>query len=623
MSGNNTQQKAPYAWYAAFAVAVVALAAALCFAAWQQLPGAGQAAGFQTQKISVTAQVDTDASLEVRDVRTVAFEEGTRVASWCFGTLDENCELHVNELSLTQIDGHGKAEASRQLEEQPLNTQWLQGGAPEEPCYALDAETETLYVFAGATDASGEEAFRISVEYTVENGAQAYDDTAELLWQFVAPGAAQCENVSVKVSLPVAKGAQAEAGANVFAWCHGPAGCTVKAADDGTVRCKTAQLQPGQQLEARICFPKEWLTHISATAESFHHGVSRLSTVIGEESVWHDEESAAAENLMKTELVWAALGLAAIAAALAVYAAVGRRRKPELTDRYLASTPAANLSAAVASRLWSWDRPSGWDFAAQVMDLLAEGLVRPDPQQPGRLGLSDPEAGDNLLANPAGEGGQGGESASGQGGACAQAALQALRLCASDAEVRLEDLPGILREAGPSQEAFNRWKQALDEEVRSQAFFEEAGVKWQKRLWVAAALFAVVALAACAATASVVPAACAVPAVLVLALVGNYLPRRTPDGNNVVARCKALRNWLRDQPTAEAPLESPSDWPRIAAYAPAFRLCDGAFAQRLAEEDGPFHTMPAAQKNLLAWLSAEGRTSVEELSALLLQMRVK
>ncbi|MCD8316726.1 MAG: DUF2207 domain-containing protein, partial [Eggerthellaceae bacterium] len=46
----------------------------------------------------------------------------------------------------------------------------------------------------------------------------------------------------------------------------------------------------------------------------------------------------------------------------------------------------------------------------------------------------------------------------------------------------------------------------------------------------------------------------AITAVTMLVL-ANYLPRRTQAGINLIARCKALRNWLRDLPSLDEPLD--------------------------------------------------------------------
>ena len=65
--------------------------------------------------------------------------------------------------------------------------------------------------------------------------------------------------------------------------------------------------------------------------------------------------------------------------------------------------------------------------------------------------------------------------------------------------------------------------------------------------------------------------------VICLVLLGNYLPRRSVEGNEICARCKALRNWLRDLATLDEPL--PADgvrWDELLTYAYLFGVSDEA-----------------------------------------------
>ena len=56
-------------------------------------------------------------------------------------------------------------------------------------------------------------------------------------------------------------------------------------------------------------------------------------------------------------------------------------------------------------------------------------------------------------------------------------------------------------------------------------------------------------------------------------MIGNYLPRRSVEGNNLVAKCKALRNWLRDFSSLdERPPTDVKVWGEFMVYAYVFGI---------------------------------------------------
>ena len=83
------------------------------------------------------------------------------------------------------------------------------------------------------------------------------------------------------------------------------------------------------------------------------------------------------------------------------------------------------------------------------------------------------------------------------------------------------------------------------------------------------------------------------PVAIALGIIANYMPRRSVRGNNLIARCKALRNWLRDFSSLdERPPTDVKVWGEFMVYAYLFGVADQAIKQlqttmpQLFEYDG-------------------------------------
>ena len=74
-------------------------------------------------------------------------------------------------------------------------------------------------------------------------------------------------------------------------------------------------------------------------------------------------------------------------------------------------------------------------------------------------------------------------------------------------------------------------------------------------------------------------------------LVANYLPRRTERGNNLIARCKGLRNWMRDLEKLDEPVSlSPSQWGELLPFAYEFGVADEAVSFHGAPQPAVWQT---------------------------------
>ena len=121
------------------------------------------------------------------------------------------------------------------------------------------------------------------------------------------------------------------------------------------------------------------------------------------------------------------------------------------------------------------------------------------------------------------------------------------------------------------------WQKLLSDRFEEQAFIERMSRTWQVRALILAGIAAVVALASWAASGSYAPLAFGALAVIGLILLGNYMPRRSVEGNELCAKCKALRNWLRDLEALDEPLASDAGtWGELMVYAYLFGVSDEA-----------------------------------------------
>ena len=98
------------------------------------------------------------------------------------------------------------------------------------------------------------------------------------------------------------------------------------------------------------------------------------------------------------------------------------------------------------------------------------------------------------------------------------------------------------------------WQTLLSEKTKARAFFEKKGAQWKIRLFVLAGVVVLAAVAAWTISGSTVPFVFALASGAGLLFLGARCERRTSEGNEICAKCKALRNWLCDLPESGATL---------------------------------------------------------------------
>lgn len=611
--------RSAFAARAAFALlAVLALALALVAIAFA--PQQALAKSYEMPKVSISAEAQTDGSLHVVETRLFEFNGDFTAVWWTFNGLPSNAELVINGVRLDSAAGNGEAGGSddagelgdssgvfgeiagffgasdseaasdgadadpgTDLQSVPFRESWRDAGGPGTNAYSFDSAQNTVYVFFNASD----ETIAVTLDYTVVNGVQAYEDVAEVYWKYVGDQWEEAsDDVTMTLTLPVAPGASVTPGSNVRAWGHGPLDGVVTVGRDGTITYTVPKVEAGQYAEARVLFPVSWLTDLSGQASKLHQDTMRLDTVLSEEAAWADQANRQRVFSLALVIVCGVLCALSLVWALVLYLKYGKEHRPDFTDQYWRSVPDRSLHPAVIARLWRWGREDPDDFVTTLIHLAQIGVIRI-----GRGRRVDDRAARFAQSGKAVPGGQG------MAGAAEDYLITRLPTMAGDSldpvdRAALDFLFGKMAGGQPSlwfgdlvgygekhSEEFvagmEAWQGVLSAETDKHDFFEQKSSRLQVCMIAVAVVLLVVGALLSLWQDNFIPLVFVVPTSVVLAVLANYMPRRSVYGNNVVARCKALRNWLRDCSSLGERL--PSDvqtWGELMVYAYVFGIAD-------------------------------------------------
>ena len=327
----------------------------------------------------------------------------------------------------------------------------------------------------------------------------------------------------------------------------------------------------------RVCIPSKWLTNVSLSTQRLHAGEQRLDTVLKEEKAWADTANSKRMMSLAFSAACVAVCVAVLVWAIVMFFRHGKEHKPDFTEQYWRDVPRRGVHPAVIGRLWRWNRESTDDLTATIMHLAQTGAVRIDsgsymvPKKHGGTktvndfyitklvevdAVSDPidKATFNLLFD---------RVASGQNSLW----FGSIKKYGEDHSEQLVN-------------AVKNWQGVLTAETDKHGFFEEKGNNLRGWTWTIAVALFVIAMVIWFMSDNMMPMMCAVPTAAALAFIGNNMTRRSIDGNNLVAYCKALRNWLRDFSSLEE--RPPTDvkvWGEFMVYAYLFGVAKQAIEQ--------------------------------------------
>lgn len=546
------------------------------------------AKSYTMPKVDIVAEVTSDGSLNVTEQRTFDFTGSFSAVWWAFEGLPENAQLKLNGASLTSVDAQGNPQGEpRILPETGFALSWREAGGPSEDAVSLDYAQDTIYVFFQAAD----ERLLVSLEYTVENGAQLYKDTGELYWQYVtAQWAEDSSNVSMNLTLPVPEGDSVIAGETVRAWGHGPLDGSVVFNDNGTITYKVPRVNSGQYAEARVIFPVSWLKDVSEEDSALTRTQPRFEKVLREEEAWADQANRERIGALVLIIGSALIAIGLLLWAIRMYTKHGKEYTPTFTEQYWRDVPSEQDHPAVIGRLWRWDRESPDDLTATLMHLSHIGAVQINKgsyEKPGAFGaklIDDyyftkvPAVADSLT-DP-----------------IDIAAMDLLFKEIAKGEDALWF--GSIEKFGKDKpEKFIKmmevWQGKVSSETNKRDFFELKGRRLQTRMIIVAGVFLAAAIAAWVMLENFFPLIFAVPSSIVLFIIAGYMPRRSREGNDLDAKCKALKNWLKDfSALDERPPTDVKVWGEFMVYAHLFGVAKQVMKDlqitvpELFEEDG-------------------------------------
>ena len=350
-------------------------------------------------------------------------------------------------------------------------------------------------------------------------------------------------------------------------------------------------MNAGQYAEARVVFPVTWLTNLSPDAAKLHADEMRLDKVLADEEDWADQANRNRMQSLAFVIGCGVLCVLLIAWALWSYFRYGKEHAPSFTDEYWRDVPDPRVHPAVIGRLWRWDRESQDDFTATLMHLSHSGAIRIDRgtyQDQKSFGRTEAVEDYYLTRVPA----------------VADAVenpidRQALDLLFGTIAAGGDSLWfGTIEQYGKDHpeeflDAMKSWQGIVSAETNRWDFFEVKGKRYQGYLVTLAILVGVAGLGIGLVMDNFIPLIFMLPTAIALGVIGNYMPRRSVEGNNLVAKCKALRNWLRDFSSLdERPPTDVKVWGEFMVYAYLFGVADQAIKQlqttmpQLFEYDG-------------------------------------
>lgn len=555
-------------------VQVVLCVAALLAAAWLAValsPRTAYADYYEMPQVNITAQAQTNGSLHVVEQRTFDFTGDFSAVWWELTGFPSDSEITINSMRMASVDANGAVVGEwTPMPSVPFVLDWREAGGPGTTAYSFDLPKHTVYAFFNLEDTRA----TIELDYTVTNAVQAFKDVGEVYWKYIGEGWEESSNnVTMTLELPVPQGTEVVAGENVRAWGHGPLDGSVTVNADGSVIYKVPSVNSGQFAEARVVFPVSWLTNLPVTETlTANKSITRLDTVLEEEQSWADQANRDRTFSLVFVIACIVICLLALAWALRAYFKYGKELTPDFTGEYWRDAPQQGVHPAVIGRLWRWDRESQDDFTATLMHLSHVGAVRIDRgsyEKPGLL--RDKTVDDYYLTRIP-------EVADTLTDPIDQKALQVLfdKIAGGQDSLWFGSIQQYGEEHAQSfVDAMESWQGLVSAETNRYDFFEVKAKKYQGYLIVAAVLVGMLGLGALIIAGNFIPLIFAVPTVIALAVMANYMPRRTVAGNNLVARCKALRNWLRDfSALDERPPTDVKVWGEFMVYAYLFGIAE-------------------------------------------------
>lgn len=270
---------------------------------------------YDTQTLSMIANVETDGTLRITDQRLITIKPGcqniqipiakttdksfvqvTTVRVIDSGDLDEGGDAHISTLSRNTLN-------AQELEQIRFNPQEK---VSADMTYFVDRESSSVFVSAGDTLLANKN-YTLSLSYTIQDSVYVYDDVAEIYWDWIPNWTnSKIEEATILMQVPTSPNLLPEVGENVWAWDHGSNG-EIDYAGEGAFRVATRNLSNGQGSRIHLLFTKYWMSNIARSSEMAESG-ARRDLALSEETKWGDGDNAKIKNAYVLNLSLSIIG---------------------------------------------------------------------------------------------------------------------------------------------------------------------------------------------------------------------------------------------------------------------------------------------------------------------------
>lgn len=317
--------------------------------------------------VRIEASVQGNGSLRVVETRAFRFDDDGNGVYWTI-------PLASNEqgaASSVAIDGvmvdDGEARVFTQVPSAELGNDGV---------YTVEQARGTCRLMVYAPHAE-DDVQLVSVGYTITGAVMAWEDTAELYWQFVgADWQDDSEDVELVVRFPEAEPGSATVGEDFRAWGHGPLdGAVALDADIPQVTYRVPCVATGEFAEARVAFPLAWVPQLAASSEASSE--ERLPTILEEERAWADEANALRQRA-REQRAFLGVGMVVVPAlftmTLVALKCTRREPKPRFAETYCDDVPSHDHPAVLAAFTEN-GAVTERALVSTLMKLTAEGVV--------------------------------------------------------------------------------------------------------------------------------------------------------------------------------------------------------------------------------------------------------
>lgn len=331
---------------------------------------AALAEDYSIDSVDIDATVADDGSVGVSETRTFAFDGSYHGVYW--------------RIPKGEYDGRsvGIEIGSVGIVEGGAFREFVESDSGLDGTYQVTEEPS--YVQVKLYSAHEDESASFRVDYTATDLASRWADTGELYWKFVSDGwDVESQNVTCTIHLPVPAGQSVVAGDNVRAWGHGPLDGSVEFVGDDVVYTAPG-VGTDEYAEARVTFPAEWLSAAQPSSEA------RLDSILSEEAAAAEEANRARATARAVTLVAGVVPVVVslLTLAYAIWANVLYRRahRPQFDDKYFRDVPSQD-HPAVLGALLNRGKPRGEEFTASLMRLTSLHAVDLDATESKKRGL--------------------------------------------------------------------------------------------------------------------------------------------------------------------------------------------------------------------------------------------